>query len=46
MLSFAKNDAAQALINFNREMIARLEKKIQAIPARVWCEDEPGQAEA
>jgi len=32
-------EAEQALVNANRELIARMEKKIQATLARVWDED-------
>src|SRR5664280_2463007 len=38
-------EAEQALVNANRELIARFEKKIQATLARVWGEDEPAPAE-
>jgi len=38
-------DAEQALVNANRELIARFEKKIQAALARVWGEDEAALAE-
>jgi type I restriction enzyme M protein len=31
--------AEQALVNANRELIARFEKKIQVTPARVWGEE-------
>ncbi|TAK22562.1 MAG: restriction endonuclease subunit M/S [Chloroflexota bacterium] len=37
----AEIEAEQALVNANRELIARFEKKIQATLARVWGEDEP-----
>jgi len=40
----AEIEAEQALVNANRELIARMEKKIQATLARVWGE-EPKQAE-
>lgn len=33
-------EAEQALVNANRELIARMEKKIQTTLARVWGEDE------
>jgi type I restriction enzyme M protein len=33
-------EAEQALVNANRELITRMEKKIQASLARVWGEDE------
>ncbi|WP_421659418.1 N-6 DNA methylase [Leptothermofonsia sp. ETS-13] len=42
----AEIEAEQALVNANRELIARMEKKIQATLARVWGEDEPAPAEA
>ncbi len=42
----AEVEAEQALVNANRELIARMEKKIQATLARVWGEDEPGRVEA
>lgn len=32
-------EAEQALVNANRELIARMEKKIQAVLARVWGEE-------
>lgn len=31
-----KNEAEQALVHANRELIARMEKKIHATLARVW----------
>ncbi len=34
----AEIEAEQALVNANRELIARMEKKIQAVLARVWGE--------
>ena len=37
----AEIEAEQALVNANRELIARFEKKIQATLARVWGEGEP-----
>ena len=37
----AEIEAEQALVAANRELIARLEKKIQATLARVWGENEP-----
>jgi len=40
----AEIEAEQALVNANRELIARMEKKIQATLARVWGE-EPKPAE-
>jgi type I restriction enzyme M protein len=42
----AEIEAEQALVNANRELIARMEKKIQATLARIWGEDEPTPAEA
>jgi type I restriction enzyme M protein len=42
----AEIEAEQALVNANRELITRIEKKIQATLARVWGEDEPTPAEA
>jgi len=42
----AEIEAEQALVNANRELIARMEKKIQAVLARVWGEDAPAPAEA
>jgi type I restriction enzyme M protein len=36
----AEIEAEQALVNANRELIARFEKKIQTTLARVWGEDE------
>jgi type I restriction enzyme M protein len=36
----AEIEAEQALVAANRELIARIEKKIQATLARVWGEDE------
>lgn len=36
----AEIEAEQALVNANRELITRIEKKIQATLARVWGEDE------
>jgi type I restriction enzyme M protein len=41
----AEIEAEQALVNANRELIARFEQKIQATLARVWGEDEPAPAE-
>ena len=38
--------AEQALINANRELIARFEKKIQATLARVWRQYGEGEEEA
>lgn len=35
----AEIEAEQALVNSNRELIERMEKKIQAVLARVWGED-------
>ena len=37
----AEIEAEQALVNTNRELITRFEKKIQATLARVWGEDIP-----
>jgi type I restriction enzyme M protein len=42
----AEIEAEQALVNANRELIARFEKKIQATLDRVWGEDDPSPAEA
>ncbi len=42
----AEIEAEQALVAANRDLIARMEKKIQATLARVWGEDEPAPAEA
>jgi type I restriction enzyme S subunit len=39
-------ESEQALVNANRELIARIEKKIQATFARVWGEDQSAAAEA
>jgi len=36
----AEIEAEQALVNANRELIARFEKKIQGVLARVWGEGE------
>lgn len=36
----AEIEAEQALVNANRELIARMEKKIQATLARIWGEDD------
>ncbi len=38
----AEIEAEQALVGANRELIARMEKKIQATLARVWGEDSGG----
>jgi len=38
----AEIEAEQALVYANRELIARFEKKIQAVLARVWGEGEAG----
>jgi len=35
----AEIEAEQSLVNANRELIARFEKKIQATLARVWGEE-------
>lgn len=32
----AESEAGQALVDANRELVARFEKKIQATLARVW----------
>ena len=42
----AEIKSEQAIVNANRELIVRFEKKIQATLARVWGEDEPAPAEA
>jgi len=42
----AEIEAEQALINANRELIVRFEKKVQATLARVWREDGPAPTEA
>jgi restriction endonuclease S subunit len=42
----AEIEAEQALVNANRELIARFEKKIQTTLARVWGEHELAPAEA
>ncbi|MES2219413.1 MAG: N-6 DNA methylase [Acidobacteriota bacterium] len=42
----AEIEAEQALVNGNRELITRFEKKIQATLARVWGEHESASAEA
>jgi type I restriction enzyme M protein len=42
----AEIEAEQAMVNANRDLIARFEKKIQATLARVWGEDDPAPAEA
>jgi type I restriction enzyme M protein len=42
----AEIKAEQALINANRELITRFEKKIQVTLARVWGEDELAASEA
>ena len=38
----AEIEAEQALVEVNRDLIARMEKKIQAVLARVWGEDNKG----
>lgn len=38
-------EAEQALVNANRELFARFEKKIQATLARVWGEDDNTNAD-
>ena len=40
----AEIETEQALVDSNRELIARMEKKIQAVLARVWGEIQPGSA--
>ena len=42
----AEIGAEQALVNANRELIDRFEKKIQDTLARVWGDAEPDTAEA
>lgn len=42
----AEIEAEQALVEANRELITRFEKKIQDVLSRVWGEDEPAKAEA
>lgn len=42
----AEIEAEQALVNANRDLIARMEKKIQATLARVWGEESPTVTEA
>jgi type I restriction enzyme M protein len=42
----AEIEAEQMLVAANRELIERFERKIQAILARVWGENEPAPAEA
>ncbi|MBP9603296.1 MAG: restriction endonuclease subunit S, partial [Chromatiaceae bacterium] len=42
----AEIETEQALVNANRELIARMEKKIQATLARVWGEAGPAPATA
>ncbi|HLO97169.1 MAG TPA: N-6 DNA methylase, partial [Fimbriimonas sp.] len=42
----AEIEAEQALVNANRELIARFEQKIQATLSRVWGEDESAPPEA
>ena len=41
----AEIEAEQALVNANRELIARFEKKIQDTLARIWGEDAPAATE-
>lgn len=41
----AEIEAEQALVNANRELIARMEKKIQASLSRVWGEEEQNLTE-
>ena len=42
----AEIEAEQALVAANRDLVARMEKKIQATLARVWGEDQPAPVEA
>ena len=42
----AEIEAEQTLVTANRDLITRFEKKIQAILAHVWGEDDPASAEA
>lgn len=42
----AELEAEQALVDGNRELIARLERRIQVTLARVWGEDAPDRAES
>ena len=37
----AEIEAVQALVDANRELVARMEKKIQGVLARIWGDDEP-----
>jgi type I restriction enzyme M protein len=39
-------EAEQSLVAANRELISRLEQKIQATLARIWGEDVPAAPEA
>ncbi len=41
----AEIEAEQSLVNGNRELITRFEKKIQATLARIWGEEEPAVTE-
>jgi type I restriction enzyme M protein len=41
----AEIEAEQALVNGNRELITRFEKKIQATLARIWGEEDPAATE-
>jgi type I restriction enzyme M protein len=41
----AEIEAEQALVNANRELIARMDKRIQATLSRIWGEDEPASLE-
>jgi len=41
----AEIEAEQAVVAANRELVARMEKKIQSTVARVWGENEPAPAE-
>jgi type I restriction enzyme M protein len=42
----AEIEIEQILVNANRELITRMEKKVQATLARVWGEEKPTAAEA
>ncbi len=42
----AEIESEQALVNANRELITRFEKKIQAVLARVWGEDVPSASDS
>lgn len=41
----AEIEAEQALVGANRELIVRMEKKVQATLARVWGEDDERETE-